>query len=198
MTQSLTPDDAPSSAPGLTGPLKCSIIPVPGAGKMVLTHCPGRHHVDASNRHWRRSLAQDLEEICRWDASGVVSLLEPHEFLQLGVPDFAQQVQARGIRWFHLAIPDMHPPGNAFHDAWRVDGGEILALLKRGESIVLHCAAGLGRSGMLAAKILTAFGMTPTQAIEWVRARRPGAIETAEQAQYVHKGASLVMEKGSG
>ncbi|MDP7292161.1 MAG: hypothetical protein QF497_08015, partial [Verrucomicrobiota bacterium] len=54
-----------------------------------------------------------------------------------------------------------------------------------GESIVLHCKGGLGRTGTIAARLLVELGMTPGNAILAVREARPGAIETSAQETYV-------------
>ncbi len=50
---------------------------------------------------------------------------------------------------------------------------------------MIHCAAGLGRTGTFAAKILTNFGWDPRTAIKEVRRIRPGAIERKIQEQYI-------------
>ena len=189
----MTLDSSPhDSAAALSGPLRLSIVPIPGAGEIALTHCPGRRQLDAQQRNWRRSLPDDLADIVAWNAVGIVCLVESHELPKLGVPDLAQQALERGLRWFHLEIPDMRPPGATFDEAWSAHGHSILDILSRGERIVMHCAAGLGRSGMVAAKLLVTFGMTPEQAIALVRQRRPGTIETEEQARYVTSGPALV------
>ena len=49
----------------------------------------------------------------------------------------------------------------------------------------IHCRAGLGRSGMIAARLLVERGMAPEQAIIEVRAARPGAIETEAQERWI-------------
>ena len=79
----------------------------------------------------------------------------------------------------------MDVPGVEFNAAWKKDGEKILQSLRAGGKIIIHCAAGLGRSGMIAAKILSAFNKTPKIAISSVRGIRPGAIETDPQANFV-------------
>ena len=175
----------------LAGPLNLSVLEIPGVGEIGLIHCPGRQHVDAANREWRRELSIDLRAISAWNALGIVTLLEQHEFEKLGVPDLAQQVTVHGLRWFHLPIPDMQAPGEAFNDAWSAHGETILGMLGKGERVVMHCAAGLGRTGMVAAKLLMAFGVSSAHAIDLVRSTRPGSIETDQQARYVISGPIL-------
>lgn len=57
----------------------------------------------------------------------------------------------------------------------------VRAALARGEGVLVHCMAGLGRAGTLAAAVLIAGGMKPGDAILLVRWVRPGAIEVPEQ-----------------
>ena len=84
--------------------------------------------------------------------------------------------------------------GDGFHQGWQYNGREIIEILGRGECLIVHCAAGLGRSGMIAAKILTTYGVPPERAIFRVREVRPGAIETEQQARYVLDGPPLRVE----
>jgi protein-tyrosine phosphatase len=60
--------------------------------------------------------------------------------------------------------------------------------LKRGESVVVTCMGGLGRSGMIAACALVDVGASPTAAIASVRAARgPRALETSGQEELVSR-----------
>jgi len=60
--------------------------------------------------------------------------------------------------------------------------------LRRGESVVVTCMGGLGRSGMIAACTLVDGGVSPTDAIAFVRATRgPRALETSGQEEFVSR-----------
>lgn len=61
----------------------------------------------------------------------------------------------------------------------------MLAVLARGDKVLIHCRGGLGRTGVVAARLLIEAGTEPDLAAKLVRAARPGAIETWEQYQYV-------------
>lgn len=175
--------DAPS------GPLHIDSIQLPGGGRIGLTHCPGRRGVDGAGRQWRRDLAADLAAIEAWQASAVVTLIEPHEFGKLGVPDLAGKMQAQPFDWHHVPIPDMQPPSPETMAAWREVEQKFVAAIREGGSVLVHCAAGLGRTGTMVARLLVdQFGYTPERAIETVRAHRKGTIETLEQEVFVAEG----------
>jgi ADP-ribosyl-[dinitrogen reductase] hydrolase len=174
---------APGSAPG--GPLHIDMVPVPSGGILGLCHCPGRSGVDGQGRSWRRNLAEDLAAIEAWGATTVLTLIESREFASLGVPSFADAVRGYAFAWHHVPIPDMRPPEAQALQAWQASGPAVLAALRRGERVLVHCAAGLGRSGTMAAKLLVEFGVPPLEAIRRVRAARPGTLETAEQEAFV-------------
>ncbi len=177
-------DEAP--VPALEGPLEITEVPAPGGGMLGLVHCPGRRQVDGLGHHWRRDLADDVACIAAWRPRAVLTLLEAHEFANLGVPDLAHAITAAGLTWHHFPIPDMGVPGADF--ARGLADADVLEALRRGERVLIHCAAGLGRTGMLAAKLLVALGVPADEAISRVRAARPGAIETPAQAAYVSAG----------
>jgi rhodanese-related sulfurtransferase len=168
--------------------LVIAAVTVPSGGILGLTHCPGR----GGHANTGRSLAADLAAIEAWGASILISLTEAAEFADLGVPDFMPAAKTRSFQWHHAPIPDMQTPGAEFRAAWQTTGPAVAAALGLGKRIAVHCAAGLGRSGTVAAKLLVDCGMSADAAIAHVRACRPGAIETTAQEHYVRTAASLL------
>ncbi|NYT26421.1 ADP-ribosylglycohydrolase family protein, partial [Alcaligenaceae bacterium] len=59
---------------------------------------------------------------------------------------------------------------------------------------LLHCRAGLGRAGTLAAHLLVELGTPPAEAVELVRRARTGAIQTSAQEAHVHRVAGIRAE----
>jgi ADP-ribosyl-[dinitrogen reductase] hydrolase len=92
---------------------------------------------------------------------------------------------AQGLAWWHLPIIDGAAPGGAFEPRWAESGPALHRHLDADERIVIHCHAGMGRSGTVAARLLVERGMAPEQAIRTIRRARPGAIENDEQVRWV-------------
>lgn len=173
-----------------TGELRIDQISSPGGTVFGMVHMPGRHHTDAKGGVWRRELNEDLDRIEAWGATGLVTLVEAHEFQRLGVPDFPDAASERPFGWFHMPISDMCAPGADFADAWSRQAPDFRAAAANGRMVV-HCAGGLGRTGTFVASLLTEAGMPPGDAISALRLARPGAIETREQEEFVLSGQKL-------
>ncbi|MEQ9015740.1 MAG: ADP-ribosylglycohydrolase family protein [Marinovum algicola] len=170
-----------------THPLQIATLPMPdGSGGAVgVTFCPGKRDRHAATGVWDRDLEADLLVIRDWGASAVVTLMEDHELANVGVPNLGAAVEAMGMRWIHAPVVDVSVPGDAFSRVWASAGAEVRGILAGGGRVLVHCRGGLGRSGTLAACLLVEAGQDPEAAIAAVRAARPGAIETREQADHV-------------
>lgn len=159
----------------------------PAHGRIGITFCPGKQDRLAVTGIWARDLATDLDAIAEWGAKLVLTLVEPAELEALAVPDLGREVKRRGIAWRHLPIADYSVPGADFEARWQSEGREIRALLRRGGDVLVHCKGGLGRAGMIAARLLVELGMAPDEAIRAVRRARKGAIETPAQLALVRR-----------
>lgn len=170
----------------VTHPLQIAAVTAgPEFGRIGITFCPGKVDPHAMTGAWDRDLAVDLDKVRDWGAQAVVTLVEREELRLLRVENLGDEVMRRGMRWLHLPIVDMSIPGARFEAEWTIAGHELHAMLRRRSDILVHCRGGLGRAGTTAARLLVELGMAPGEAIAAVRAVRPGAIETAQQEQYV-------------
>jgi hypothetical protein len=114
----------------------------------------------------------------------LLSLIEPQEYQEAGIADIAARIPG-GLEHIRLPIRDMGKPDAAWEAAWEKKGPMIRSILKDGGKVCVHCMGGLGRTGLVAARILIEFGMAPDAAIQAVRHARPGAIQTDEQEAYI-------------
>jgi len=154
------------------------------AGRIGMCACPGGRTLYSEAGG---SLGEDLDAICEWGASGVVTLIEDPEIEILGITSIGKDCSRRSMWWLHMPIRDMCAPDVAFDARWVEEGARLRALLKANESIVVHCWAGLGRTGTITARILTEFGVPAKRAIRLVRAARPGAIQSLQQEVYLQR-----------
>lgn len=156
-----------------------------GLGRVGLTFCPGKKQPGAMTGAWDRDLDIDLAAIARWRAVLVVTLVEDHELASLQVTGIGAAAAREQMAWLHLPIRDVSVPGAAFEAAWMSAGQRIRDRLACGFDVLVHCKGGLGRAGLVAARILVDADWTPADALAAVRQARPGAVETAAQEAYV-------------
>jgi len=161
-------------------------VHAPGSGRIGIVHCPGTRAGGLFGGDGA-ALDADLATLVQWGAAALVTLLQPYELTLLGVEDLGARANALGLEWHHLPVTDGAAPGAAFEAAWAETGPSLHARLDAGGRIVVHCRAGIGRSGALAARLLVERGLAPGDAIVAVRRVRPGAIESPEQNQWVRR-----------
>lgn len=169
-----------------TDPLLIATLPA-GRGALGITLCPGKKQVGARSGTWQRDLDADLAQGRDWGARLVVSAIESSELRELDVEALPEAVEERGLEWHQVPIRDRDIPGIAGEARWFWASTRIHRALANGERVLLHCKGGLGRSGLLAARVLVERGMDARDAIAAVRAVRQGAIETSEQEAYVER-----------
>ena len=81
------------------------------------------------------------------------------------------------MEWWQWPIRDYGVPDAAFETAWPERSARLRSLLACGGRVLIHCKGGLGRAGTVSVRLLVENGMAPGQAINAMRAARPGAIE---------------------
>jgi ADP-ribosyl-[dinitrogen reductase] hydrolase len=170
----------------LDSPLRIDSYALPDTGGQIgMTICPGKKRPGSISGDWERDLSLDLQLVKDWGAEIVLTLLEDFEFAEVGVEALGSQVEALGMHWLHLPIPDKQAPTTSFAPQWQHAGPLIHACLQRGGKLLIHCMGGIGRTGTIAAQILMERGMTAVEAMAAIRASRCGAIETSVQEHYL-------------
>jgi protein-tyrosine phosphatase len=155
------------------GPLILSTVAplVNVAGRLSLTLCPGRKGRSYDGRtHYAHDLGRDVEALRAAGVTLVVSLLEGHEYADLDVLDLGRLVARAGILRIQVPVPDGGLPPDETLFAGAVHHAAS-AMRHRGH-VVVHCRAGLGRSGLFAGCVLRALGVSGQTALTLLRAAR--------------------------
>jgi protein-tyrosine phosphatase len=136
------------------------VVPLPrGAG--VLSLC-GKHVVGPD----------PVAALARADATTVVCLVEAHELDDRYPAYLAWLHEHRGHDAVWFPIHDLHAPAL---DRALPFLHELLTRLDRGEHLLMHCGAGIGRAGTMATCLLVERGMSADEALALVAASRPMA-----------------------
>jgi ADP-ribosylglycohydrolase/protein-tyrosine phosphatase len=167
-----------------TDPIRVDFLPREACtlrGRVGLTLAPGKR-----DDVWERDLVADVERLREtFGTSVLISLVGDAELQLLGIPDLDRVARTRGVRVCQLPVEDGGVPENAEGVVRLVR--MALAVAEAGETVVVHCRGGLGRSGLFAACCLIALGHEPAAAIRIVRAVRPGAVETLAQERFIER-----------
>ncbi len=108
--------------------------------------------------------------------------LTPLEEIRYKSPEYAKAIEAGRLPWQQRLFPidDFGIPHD--REAYLALIRETADLLREGHKVLIHCAAGIGRTGMTATCILLALGVQYGQARSAVRALGSGAEVEEQQA----------------
>jgi len=127
---------------------------------------------------------EDIAALKEFGVAVVVNLTEK--------PLYTNELEALGLRSVHFPIPDMGVPEfQPSLDLCR----SISSWIQLGQCTVLHCRAGLGRTGTIIACVLVYRGQGAIQAIETVRKINPRYIQTDQQLAFVEQFANSLPER---
>ena len=126
-----------------------------------------------------------LEEWWKMGLRAVLVLVEISELDEVGWgSSYFKKMEEVGFKYKHSPIKDFHVP--TFKQAlesvkW------ISKMVSEGNPVLIHCNAGLGRSGVIAScYLIYQHRYNPTKAIEYIRSKRPGSLETYWQVKFVY------------
>ena len=108
----------------------------------------------------------------------VVSLLEPHEAYELGLEDEETICERHGMQFGNFPVADRSIPDSAHGFVSFIR--QIHADIASGVDTVVHCRAGIGRSGLVAAAVLVRAGHSPEAAFDLVSRARGIAVPDTE------------------
>ena len=154
------------------------------SGKIFLTCFPGR---EGTNITYKENIfITDLHNFFNLGCNTILSLVEDSEFEKLcDKKNFVRSIYAKNLKWIHMPIVDLKAPDRQFKEKWETTKVLLKNDLMKGKNIVIHCMGGKGRSGTIAAILLIEFGEDNKKAVEIVREKRKGAIETKTQEDFI-------------
>ncbi|WP_428243341.1 protein-tyrosine phosphatase family protein [Gynuella sp.] len=129
-------------------------------------------------------IEDEFTAIARFGIHKIVSLLEEQEAIDVGLSRERELAEKNGMEFISFPIPDRGLP----HSVAR-----FTAFTKRlyhemagGVNTVIHCRAGIGRTGIVAAGVLLQCGFEPLGAFEYISQKRGVSVpDTQEQIDWV-------------
>ena len=160
-----------------------SWIPVPGKDNQSfgVSNCPGKHQNSLLKK---LSLKNDLNSICNQEINCIVSLITKDELKKLDINDFDKTITEYGFEHYSVEIQDLGIPSTNQLGTFKILTKNIIVAIKTEKKVLIHCNAGLGRSGLFAG-ILVKEMTDINHPIDYIRKFRKGAIETKEQEEFI-------------
>jgi protein-tyrosine phosphatase len=124
-----------------------------------------------------------LLQFRREKGSLIVLLAEEEECIERTGRKLKSLYHREGFKVIHLPIPDFDVPSKeALEEAVK----KTVEHAQAGKNIVIHCHAGLGRTGLFMAYLVKqVLGLSSAEAIDWTRKYIPHALETYEQIRFI-------------
>lgn len=160
-----------------------SWIPVPGKDNQSfgVSNCPGKHQNSLLKK---LSLKNDLNSIWNQEINCIVSLITKDELKKLDINDFDKTITEYGFEHYSVEIQDLGIPSTNQLGTFKILTKNIIVAIKTEKKVLIHCNAGLGRSGLFAGILIKE--MTDiNHPIDYIRKFRKGAIETKEQEEFI-------------
>lgn len=148
-------------------------LPLRVPGRLLLHSMPGRY--EAIERVWNQVKKEAVNVI--------VCLVEKNELHEKSF-EYAQALEAGTVPCSVLPfeVPDRGVPED--RDAFWALAGDVAKRLRSGESVLIHCAGGVGRTATLAVSVLLALG-EPVHNARSAVSRAGSTVETAPQSDLI-------------
>lgn len=126
-------------------------------------------------------LEDEIAGLATLGITGIVSLLEVDEARELGLGNEGALAKSYGLTFDAFPIRD-----RGLRDGIESFIQSLTDRISLGECLVVHCRAGIGRSGVVASAILINSGYSPNDAIARVsKARGISIPDTDEQRSWI-------------
>jgi protein-tyrosine phosphatase len=125
-----------------------------GSGRLALSHRPK---------------LKDIAKLPGQGCSRLLTIQGNHE-----APDQIERaVRRAGLAWTWIPVGDAKFPQEEADKLMRRGLMELVAGIEAGESVLIHCSAGIHRTGMLAFGLLRWLGLSEEEALEKIATMRP-------------------------
>jgi protein-tyrosine phosphatase len=127
------------------------------------------------------------EEIIKFKKQNIgvwVSLLEPHETNELGLRKQSSLCSKHELRFINFPIVDRGVPEKGS----KVDQliNQLTLKIQDGETVVIHCRMGIGRSSIIAGAILLQYGFKTERILQKITTARGLKVpDTEQQVQWL-------------
>ena len=158
------------------------------SGRIAMSIAPGKITED-SQYIWERDLDIDLKRLhSEIGVSHVFCLLEDEELQEIGLSQYFEKLANLGIGHSTFPVDDFGKPES--QDEFFSIVSEANQKIDAGETVLIHCNGGKGRTGMMAAACLVHKGYDPEEAIQLVKEKRKGALSVEIKCDAVREFAS--------
>ena len=131
----------------------------------------------------RTQVDEFIEKIKQKGIGTIVVLLPSHELHDLyGDVDLLAEYEQHQLEVVHFPLENFSVPDKI--ELFDQLIGRMVEILRQ-KSVLIHCMAGCGRTGMVAAGVLVRRGSSATEAIEQVRDIRPGSMDVLRQILFL-------------
>ena len=152
---------------------RCVDLPSAVPGRLLLHSLPGRY--EALERVWHQ---------VRTDAVRAIVCLTERDEIHVKSYEYAQALDHGSVPCLVLPfeIPDRGAPDD--RDGFWNLASDVAKRLQSGETVLIHCAGGVGRTAMLSICVLIALGQPLGEARDVV-SRAGSTVETALQSSLI-------------
>mgnify|MGYP001157120728 FL=1 len=147
-------------------------------GQLWISHYPGK--IGMEDKIIQAEM--DLLELKKKNIDTVVSLLEKKELKPLNVSTLFELIKKHKFTHYYFPIKDKSVPKKNVELNRLLN--DLSFKIRQNKKILLHCNAGLGRSGLIAALLCKKLGISKNP-ISYIRKHRPGSIETKDQEKMI-------------
>lgn len=166
-------------------PIQVDFLPLASLrGRVGLSLAPGKR----DGFYWERDLGADIDRlVAHYRVTHLVCLLEEHELIDYGIPDLSREAERRGLVVERFPIRDVSVPPDLDQVTHLIE--RISGWVKAGQTVLIHCLGGLGRTGTIAGCFLVAQGFDPEEALDVLAAVRDArrCPETRQQRDFIRE-----------